>query len=214
VSTSFTAEISTALTAALETGINAALRLDPASRQQLEQFSDKVIALELRGLAITLFLLPHAEGITLMSQYHGEPDTTLSGTPVNLAAMALGPEPNSLLFSGEVTIRGDVELGQQFKRWLDGLVLDWEELLSRVSGDVVAHTVGDWVRGTRDWGRQAAQTLGRNGVEYLQQESEELPTPEAVQGFVAKVDTLRDDMARLEARVARLLQAQAGADDT
>jgi ubiquinone biosynthesis protein UbiJ len=203
---SITAELAMSVTAGLETALNTALRLDPEAFKRLDKFSDKVIAIELQGLDLTLFLLPGANGISLMSQYPAEPDTILSGTPLAMAKMALGPDASKVLFTGEVTIRGDVEAGQRFKRLLDELDIDWEELLSRYSGDIVAHKLGNLVRATAAWGQQTLNILGQDAAEYLQQEGQDLPLPGSVRQYLQAVDAVRDDTARLEARVARLRQ--------
>ena len=203
---SLTAELAMSVTAGLETALNSALRLDPEAFKRLENFSDKVIAIELQGLDLTLYLLPGTNGINLMSQYPAEPDTILSGTPLAMAKMALGPDASKILFAGEVTIRGDVETGQRFKRLLDELDIDWEEQLSRYSGDVVAHKLGDLVRATAAWGQQTLTILGQDAAEYLQQEGQDLPLPGTVRQYLQAVDAVRDDTARLEARVARLRQ--------
>jgi ubiquinone biosynthesis protein UbiJ len=203
---SLTAELVMSVTAGLETALNTALRLDPDAFKRLGNFSDKVIAIELQGPDLTLYLLPGANGISLMSQYPAEPDTTLSGTPLAMAKMALGPNASKILFTGEVTIRGDVETGQRFKRLLDELDIDWEEQLSRYSGDVVAHKLGDLLRTTAAWGQQTLTILGQDAAEYLQLEGQDLPLPGTVRQYLQAVDAVRDDTARLEARVARLRQ--------
>ena len=197
-------ELNAAVTAALETGLNSVLRLDPDSMARLDQLQGKVIALELRGLNQTFYLLPSAQGIMVQGHYEGEPDATLSGTPLSLAELSLGSHSNRVLFRGDVRISGDIKLGQDFKRILDGLDIDWEELLSQYTGDVLAHKLGHALRQTRDWGRNAVQTLGQNAAEYLQQESFDLPPQDEVAPFIKEVDQLRDDMERLAQRVARL----------
>lgn len=191
--------------AAVETALNQALRLDPVAFARLEQFEGKTIALELQGTGLTLMLWPGRDGIQVMSTPVEEADTVISGTPLALAELSFG-DTQRVLFAGEVTIRGDVETGQAFKRLLDNLAIDWEEQLSRLSGDVVAHHIGDVFRGLQQWGRQARQVLGRNLAEYLQQESRQLATREAVNVFVREVDQLRDDSERLQARLALLQQ--------
>ena len=201
---SLTAELAMSVTAGLETALNTALRLDPEAFKRLDKFSDKVIAIELQGLDLTLYLLPGANGISIMSQYPAEPDTILSGTSLAMAKMALGPDASKVLFAGEVTIRGDVETGQRFKRLLDELDIDWEEQLSRYSGDVVAHKLGNLVRATAAWGQQTLTILGQDAAEYLQLEGQDLPLPDTVRQYLQAVDAVRDDTARLEARVARL----------
>ena len=193
------------LEAAVETGLNQALRLDPVSFEQLARFEGKQIALELHGTGLTLLLLPGHDGIQVMSGDAAQADTVISGTPLALAELSFG-DARRVLFAGEVTIRGDVETGQAFKRLLDHLDIDWEEHLSRYTGDVVGHQLGDLFRGLQDWGRQARRVLGRNLAEFLQQESRQLATRDAVAEFVREVDGLRDDSERLQQRVTLLQQ--------
>lgn len=203
---SLAAEIAMGITGGLETTLNTALRLDSDAIKKLERFSGKIIAIELQGLELTLFLLPGPDGISLMSQYDAEPDTILSGTPLAMAKMALGPDASKVLFAGEVTIRGDVETGQGFKRLLDELDIDWEEQLARYTGDIAAHKLGELFRSTLAWGQQTLDILGQDAAEYFQQEGQDLPVPATVRQFMHDVDTLRDDAARLESRLARLRQ--------
>jgi ubiquinone biosynthesis protein UbiJ len=201
---SLPAELTTGLTAGLETALNTALRLDPDSLPRLQEFAGKIIGIELRGLDLTFYLVPGPDGISVYQQVGGEPDTVLSGTPAGLAQLAFGGDASRVLFAGEVRIRGDVDTGTRFKRFLDELDLDWEEWLSCYTGDVAAHRLGDLFRATVHWGRDALAALGRDAAEYLQQESRAVPTREEVAQFMQAVDVLRDDVARLEARVSRL----------
>lgn len=199
-------ELNAAFTAVLENAVNGYLQLAPESLAQLGRLQGKVIAVELRGLKQTLYMLPDPQGMMIQSHYAGEADATLSGTPVSFAELSLSHNPNRVLFRGDVEITGDIKLGQDFKRILDELDVDWEEVLSQYTGDVVAHKVGDLLRGINQWGKNALSTLGQNGAEYLQQESFDLPFKEEVQPFLGEVNQVRDDVERLAARVARLQQ--------
>lgn len=205
---SATEEIELALAEVVERAVNAYLALDPATLARLERLSGRVIGIELVGLSRELFVMPHAEGVQVMTRYAGAPDTRLRGTPLALAKLswgAGGTEASSKgMFSGEVSIEGDVELGQDFKRVLDGIDIDWEELVSRVTGDVLAHRLGRAVHGLRAWGAQAREHLGRDLAEYLQYDSADLVDRYELESFLAEVDTARNDAERLEARVRRL----------
>lgn len=199
-------ELNAAFTAALENAANSYLRLAPESLAKLGRLQGKVVAVELRGLRQTLYILPDPQGLMIQSHFEGEPDATLSGTPIGFAELSLSNNPNRVLFRGDVEITGDIKLGQDFKRILDELDVDWEEVLSQYAGDVVAHKMGDLFRGINQWGKNALTTLGQNGAEYLQQESFDLPFKEEVQPFLSDVNQVRDDVERLAARVARLQQ--------
>ena len=199
-------ELHAAFTAALENAANAYLRLDPTSLTKLAHLQGKVVAVELRGLNQTLYLRPDGQGLMVQSHYEGEADATLSGTPIAFAELSLSHNPNRVLFRGDVEISGDIKLGQDFKRIIDGLDVDWEEVLSQYTGDIIAHKMGSLLREMNQWGKNALTTLGQNGAEYFQQESFDLPFKEEVQPFLKEVNQVRDDVERLAARVARLQQ--------
>jgi ubiquinone biosynthesis protein UbiJ len=191
--------------ALLEGAINTALALDPETLARLGRLEGKVIAVELEGAGVTLFLLPDGRGFRLMGHYEGEPDTRLRGTPLALLRLN-GGKPGEGLFSGAVKIEGDVELGQRVQRILGGLDIDWEEHLSRLTGDVVAHQIGNAVRGLLRWSEQAAASLGRGFADHVQEERRDLPPRWEVEEFLAGVDELRSAVDRLEARLRRLEQ--------
>jgi ubiquinone biosynthesis protein UbiJ len=187
----------------LEISVNRYLALDPETLSRLGAFTGKVISVELRGIGITLAMAPHGGGIQLLGDYSGKPDTVISGAPWSLARTGYGGDRGAL-FAGEVEIRGDVALGQRFEAVLREIDIDWEEQLSRLVGDVAAHQVGKLVRDTMTWGANSVDTLSRDVGEYLQEESRQLPQRDEVDAFLGAVDHLRDDVARLEARVKRL----------
>ena len=199
-------ELNAAFTATLETALNSYLQLAPQSLAQLGRLQGKVIAVELRGLRQTFYLLPDSQGLMVQAHYEGAPDATLSGTPVAFAELSLSSNPNRVLFRGDVEITGDIKLGQDFKRILDELDIDWEEILSHYTGDIIAHKMGDVFRDITQWGKNSLTTLSQDGAEYLQQESFDLPFKDEVQPFLNDVSKMRDDVERLAARVARLQQ--------
>lgn len=189
----------------LSLALNSYLRLDADTLRGLDTLAGKVIAIELRGLDLTFYLFPHAEGIRIEGTYDtGMPDAVLCGAPFALARLGIAKHEKGRLFIGDVEIRGDTELGQRFKSILDGIDIDWEEHLSRITGDVLAHQMGNVARGMGKWARNALNTLSRDVAEYLHEESRDLPTRSEVDEYLAGIDTLRLDVDRLTMRVQRL----------
>lgn len=196
--------IPTVFTVAIETAINRVLALDPDTLTRLCAMNGKVIAIELKGMDMALYLIPGNAGLNVFAHFEGEPDTTLRGTPVGMLRMGMAENAGDSFFAGDVEISGDVELGTQFREIFDGLDIDWEEHLSRITGDVVAHKVGSFMRSAVQWGRQTLDTVGRDGAEYLQEESRDLPNRFEMDAFLSDIDTIRTDVDRLEARINRL----------
>ena len=200
---SLTTEIILTLTEALETSINLVLKKDPDTLKKFSALQGKVIAFEITELNFTLYLFPHTEGVQVQYLYEGQADTTLQGSPLAFINMSLGDSTESF-FSGEIRIKGDIELGQHFKRILEQLDLDWEEWLSEYSGDLIAFKAGSLIRNLNTWGKDTFKTLKLDASEYLQDEGQLSPHPEEIEYFTNNVSQLRDDTARLEARIMRL----------
>ncbi|MES9906247.1 MAG: SCP2 sterol-binding domain-containing protein [Sedimenticola sp.] len=194
--------------ASLEEAINRYLALDPNAVEQLRQFHGRVIAFEMVGLGQTLYFIPGPARLQLLSRCEGEADCSLSGTPLALFRMGGQRSGADQLFDGTVKISGDSELAHRFGKILADIDIDWEEQLSRYTGDTVAHQVGNLFRGVTHWGGRSLDTLGLNLQEYLQEEQQLLPVKAEVDAFLNDVDTLRDDVERLQARIKQLKNNQ------
>jgi ubiquinone biosynthesis protein UbiJ len=190
--------------AGVESALNRYLDLDPVARERLDRLHGKVIAIDVRGLGLSLFLIPGPGRLMVSGGYEGQPDCRLRGAPLALARMANRQRNSEQLFSGEVAISGDTELAHRFGNILADMDVDWEEQLSKVTGDGFAHGAGELVRDLLGWGRQTAGNLGMDVQEYLQEEIRILPNRIEVEEFLEEVDKVRDDGERLEARIRRL----------
>jgi len=192
------------ITATLESALNRYIELDPEGRAAFGKLQGKVIAIDILGLDISLTIIPGIERIHVMSHYDGEADTRLKGAPLSLLKMSLSNRSEKQLFSGEVEITGDTETGQRFNQILQQLDIDWEEHLSHITGDVIAHQFGRGIRGLMRWGKQVEDSLLQDTAEYLEEEKQLVATAHEVEAFNHDVDVLRNDIERLQARVQRL----------
>jgi ubiquinone biosynthesis protein UbiJ len=116
----------------------------------------------------------------------------------------IGPKPEDALRGGSVHISGDAETAQAFSELLRLARPDLEEELSRVVGDVPAHQIGQAARSVLGFARRSAETFTQNVAEFLQHESRDTPSRTEADEFSSSVDKLRDDVDRLEARLALL----------
>lgn len=192
------------VTDTIEAALNRYLHLDPELPEKLAPLNGRVIAIELRGLGIVFYVQPSGDRLRVMNICDTAPDTVLSGTPLTMARLGLSSDSKELLFGGGVTIEGDAELGQRFKELLDSIDIDWEEQLSHITGDIIAHQIGVAWRDLQAWRREATETLLRDATEYFQEETRDLPTRAEIDVFLREVDALRSDVDRMEQRVARL----------
>lgn len=191
-------------TSMLTAAFNRYLSLDPEAPEKLKNFDGKLICIEIRGLNKNLYLSINDNQVTVVKDIADEPDTIISGSPAALFKLGLHRDSAPLFFSGEVEIRGDTRLGRSFKSLLAEMEIDREEYLSRVVGDIAAHRIVGVFHELGKWNRAAANNLADDVGEYLQEESRDIVSGAEIDMFNQQVDILRNDVDRLEARIAQL----------
>jgi ubiquinone biosynthesis protein UbiJ len=193
------------LIASLEKAFNQYLSLDPQAMQELAAMEGRIIAVEISGFNETLYLFPSADGIMILSDFDAEADTTITGTLLSLAKLGLSEDTGSVLFSGDIGISGDIRLGNQFKKILARVNIDWEEQISKYLGDIGAHQLARAAQDFSQWFSRSLDSLQMDLGEYLQEESRLTPTNAELNRFIKETDHLREGVDRLQARIERLI---------
>lgn len=176
------------------------LKLDPEARAGLQPLVGKVLAVELETGQTPLRIIFTADGVDL-APAEAEADVSVRATPAALVSLALSRGREG---TGEVTFRGDMAVAQAVRRLAANLEIDWEEQLSRFTGDIIASRLGRLARGGWRWLQDTHTTLQRNVAEYLTEEQRTLAAEAETSAFRADVVRLRQDADRLAARIARL----------
>lgn len=199
----------------LQAAVNRLLALDPELAEGVAGFEGTVLEIHVQGLDQRFQLHPSASGIGVVSvddeqQSRVAPDVTVSGPPFTLLRLLGSLESVDGVLPPDVSISGELQLVQRLTRLAKRTRFDWEEPLSKLFGDSVAHELG---RGMRDLVAQvgvAADTLACDVGEYLREERRLSPTRLEIDDFAAGVDTTRDDVERLAIRIARLAGRDGG----
>ena len=167
------------------------------------ELDGRTFAVRVSGTALSLYLRMQDGVLSVGSRFEEEPDVVVSGSLLALARLA-GPAGESLIRDGVVDIEGDAVMAERFRRLLRYGRPDLEEELSGLVGDAAAHGIGDFLRDAGRWADDAGRTLVANAGEYLKEESRAVPGRYEVEVFRADVNALRDDVARVEARLKAL----------
>ncbi len=191
--------------AAIERGIEALLTLDPDTRSRLAALDGKVIAINVTSPALGVVVSIVDGQVFLPGSVDSAADTTLTGSLNALRSLAGG---NDALYRGDVTIEGDIGVGQQLKELLADLDPDWEEFLSPLLGDTVVHRAGIVTSAVGDWMQRTQNALRQNTADYLQEEVELLAPVSQVRAFCLDVDELRASADRLDARIKKIEEAR------
>lgn len=182
------------LVIAMNSSINRYLALDNEVALKLERLYGKLIGVKLDVVGIDFFVLFHRNRIEVLEEFAGDADVIIRGTPLSLLALANG---RSELSSSGVVVTGDILLAENFSRLLKQVDIDWEEHLSGITGDAVAHQMGNFARGIADFFKRTQSRMEDNTADYLRDESMYLPHDWEVEEFCNEVDDLRDRVEAL-----------------
>ena len=193
----------------IERLLDDALGLDPETCAALSGLSGKVVDLEIAG-AGAIRLRIDGERIRIESRDETrDADVAVRGAPLSLLRFAFGGDREALILSGEVSLRGDIGLATRLQQIVARMDIDPEEVLAQRIGDTPAHQLMRGARGLGNWMLDSGSAFLVDVSEYLRYEAAMTPRREQVERFVRDVDDLRDDVERLDARIARLEQGRA-----
>ena len=195
---------------AIETAFNAWLKLDGETLPRFAELGGKIIRFHITGLDLNLYFLPATSGIQVLGSYPNEEqggivDATIHGSPIALIRLSTSDNAGEAMLKSDVEIEGDMQVAEKFSTILRDVNIDWEELLSKLVGDIVAHQAGQATRNVTGWLKDTSEAMQQNTAEYLSEESGLAPAEAEINEFVEQVDDIRMDVDRLEARI-KLLQ--------
>lgn len=129
------------------------------------------------------------------------PDVILR-LPLTSLPQGLGEGLEALM--REVRVEGNAEFADALGFVFRHLRWDAEEELSHVFGDIAAHRLVDGGRRIAAEGRRSLERAGGSVAEYLTEEAPVLVPRTALPALAQEVVGLRDAVARLDKRVARI----------
>ena len=196
---------------AVETAINAWLRLDDEALPRFAELDGKIIRLHITGFDLNLYFFPSASGIQVLGNYPSEEnggivDSTIHGSPMALIRLGTSSNAGETMLKSDVEIDGDMRVAEKFSAILKEVDIDWEELLSKLVGDIIAHQAGQVARDATSWFKETAEAMKLNTAEYISEESKLSPTDAEVRDHIDQVDDVHMGVDRLAARINLLLK--------
>ena len=184
--------------------VNRVLSDYPAARVQLQAHQGKLIAVTVGPVTTRMRVSREGEmalvGDTGTATPSPTPDVTLT------IALALLPRlaAKDATALSKIGFAGDSELAATLSDIARNVEWDIEADLSRVVGDIAAHRMVDTAQRGHEWRKDAAQRLTANVAEYLLEERRAFISTRELDELAQRSEILRDDIARLDARLARL----------
>jgi ubiquinone biosynthesis protein UbiJ len=186
--------------------INRVLADYPLAREQLAAHAGKIIDAHVGPLSWRLRVTADG-GVEIVGEGRDDsPDATFHVPPFLLPRLAKKDESAFR----EVVFTGDSEFVALLSTIAREIEWDIEEDLSRIIGDIAAHRIVDTAKQARVWRKDASLRFTENVAEYLTEEKRAFITSTDLESFTRGNEMLRDELARLEARL-ELLSVNANA---
>ena len=164
--------------------------------ERLARFSGKTVRFDVAPFSLAYTVLP--DGSVCHAEETAIADAISVIAPSLLPRLALHDE----LAHADIQSTGDAALlTEVFYLWRN-LRWDAAEDLSAVTGDIAAERIVQAVSSKQLF--SSALNLAHATAEYFTEERPLIAKPRHINAFIAQVDGLRDDMARLEQRIVRL----------
>ena len=171
------------------------------SKSLLIPFAGRIVSFNFTLIQANLIILE--DGSLAISAESATPEASIH-VPPSLALRLLAGDENAKML---IKIDGDTQLASEISKVLQNMRWDVEEDLSKITGDIAAHKIGEISRKTFF----EVKTQGKNLVEmlseYWQEEQPLLAKKRHVEQFNSQVDAIKSDVARFEKRVNKLAKS-------
>ncbi|MDH2919020.1 MAG: hypothetical protein PXX73_07495 [Sideroxydans sp.] len=185
------------------TALNHVLAQNSWAHSRLAKFAAKTVRFNIAPFSFAYLIL--SDGSLQAADLQANDSKAHSDAELTIAPTVL---PRLLakdqLAHAQIVSTGDASLlAEIFYLWRN---LHWDAAqdLSFFTGDIAAERVVQTLQNSHTQLKDAALNFAQATAEYWTEERPMLAQPNKITAFAAGVDTLRDDLARLAARVQRL----------
>jgi ubiquinone biosynthesis protein UbiJ len=193
------------LTATIESALNRLIQDDPALVRRLMRLKGQVIQIHVKELDKTLTFL-FSQQIDVLSRYEGKPNCYLSLSFSILPQLRDQANITALIKQDKLILEGDIQLAQTFAQLMNDCKPDLEEWLSRVTGDVVAHTVVGGAKNAVQFIKHQACKQQDRLAQVITEEWKLAPGPLEVAYFCDQVLDVNEKAIRLDKRLDALME--------
>lgn len=193
---------------ALEQALNRVLALDPDTQAAISKLDQHRIQLALEAPAIALEISVDGNQLRVGPVQDGEADLGIRSTISGALSQLPFFRSSNAAPVGKVRINGDAELARQLQSLAKNFDPDWDKPFVEVFGVVIGTQIAKVLREAFKQGAGIAKKFGKDGVDYLTEESRDVVGSAEQAAFNEDVDDLRDRTERVLARFEKLKQTQ------
>ena len=184
--------------------INRYLEQDLERADQLSQINGKIIRITIKEIKVDLFLQVYESYVEEVKLEDSTADVEINLSLAALPDYITGADPDRLIKNGTIEIKGDAHIASVLQNTLKEIEVDWEEIISKYTGDAVAYQISKGARALQAFGKRMGENFRQDLRDYLQDNAQVSATQAEVDQFIKDVDGTRALADRLEARLSKL----------
>lgn len=179
--------------------LNHLLEREDWARQRLVPYAGQAARIEGGPFAVTLLV---TEAGTFRPCLDEEAVAVTISLPPDAPFRVLS-DPSAIFSAARLS--GAANFAETLAFVFRNLRWDYEADLAGIFGDIPARRLARALGEGLAWQRSAARRLGMNAAEFAIEEAELVTSRRDLMAFAGAVDQVRDDLARLEKRISRLV---------
>lgn len=160
---------------------------------RLKKFHNKTILIKISELEF--YFKINDQGLLVLAEKKENADASISMSTKSFINQIISKK------NKDITIQGDIDLAKEVSEILKKIKWDAEEDLSKIIGDVAANRVGSMSGKFLKESKRAALSIAETFKEYWEEEKPLLAKKTRVQQFLTEIDTVNEDVERLEAKI-------------
>jgi ubiquinone biosynthesis protein UbiJ len=180
--------------------LNHVLSSEPWAVARLQPYAGK--SLQIVAYPIELRLCISVNGLFSAADGQSEPPAVTITLPDDTTFKVLSG--NQAAAFAAARLSGSAEFAETVAFVFRNLRWDVEADVAAVIGDIPAHRSFAAIQNFIALQKRSVTNLGRNFKEFLTEDSQQLVAQRDISAFSQSVETLRDDLARLEKRISKL----------
>ena len=185
----------------IESAINHVLSKEPWATNKFLPFATQVTRIDFSFFQIFLTVKP--DGLLEVSAGSVDVPTVVISLPNDTPYKFVSGDLSSIFSSARIS--GSAELAEALAFVFRNLEWDIESDLADLIGDIPAARVVSFFKSFADWQKVAVANVAHNFKEYITEESRQVVSEVELSSFGQSVNDLRDDLARLDKRISRLI---------
>lgn len=196
---------------AIEKAINVALQQDTPSQEKLSKLAGQHIFLHVEDFSLILQVHILEQGVMLSLpksldeiELDSRKDTLVQGPSSGYRKLLEGDG----FFDGDLRIQGNAQALMTLHKVMENFELDWEGMLADHIGDLAAASLARLLRLQWSWSKETSTKMRLQLVQYLQTNSQLLPSKVEFEYFVDEIERFGTQLDRTEARLNILKRKQ------